>query len=72
MIKNRSVFITSMEAAGIIGVTQDHVRRLILEGKIKAQKLGPNWVINRKDLKGITRQRFPRKKEKGTRLNGSD
>ena len=63
MIKNRSVFITSMEAAGIIGVTQDHVRRLILEGKIKAQKLGPNWVINRKDLKGITRQRFPRKKE---------
>lgn len=60
MIKNKSVFVTSMEAAMILGFTQDHVRRLILTGKIKAQKLGPNWIIKKTDLKGIVRQRFPR------------
>lgn len=61
-------YLTSKEAAAIIGVSHDHIRRLIRDGKIKAEKLGHNWLIQRVVAKKIKRQRFPRKKEK---KNGS-
>lgn len=59
----KDVYLTTAEAGKLLGFCQDHVRRLVLEGKIKATKLGHNWLIMKKDLKKIKRQRFPRKEK---------
>jgi excisionase family DNA binding protein len=65
MIKHhKGQYMTSLEAAQLLGLTQDYVRKLILQGKIKALKLGHNWLCTRKAIKHIKRQRFPRDKEK--------
>lgn len=56
-------FLTSFEAAKLLGFSPDHVRRMIGEGKIKAEKVGHNWIINPKDLKHIKRLRYPKIKE---------
>ncbi len=69
MIKNRANYITTYEAAIILGFTADHIRKLITRGKIKAEKIGNNWLVARKDLTKTKRQRFP-KKEKDK--NGSN
>ncbi len=61
MIKNKSIYMTSKEAATILGVTPDHIRKLIAQGKIKAEKLGHNWIMDAKSLKKVKRIRFPRK-----------
>lgn len=53
-------FLTSFEAAKLLGFTPDHVRRLILTGKIKAEKIGHNWLINPRDLRGVKRLRYPK------------
>lgn len=69
MIKNKDNYLTSSEAAKSLGFSHDYVRKLILQGKIKAEKLGRNWIINKKNINKICRQRFPRIKESG---NGID
>ena len=40
----------TVEAAKIIGCTPDYIRRLILDGKIEAQKIGQNWTMTDKDI----------------------
>ena len=70
MTTKSSNLITSFQAAEILGITPDYVRRLISYGKIKATKLGNNWLINRNQLGKIKRIRFPRSKE--LESNGSD
>jgi excisionase family DNA binding protein len=59
MIKNRANYLTSFEAAEVLGFTPDHVRKLIARGKIKAEKLGHIWIIHKKSLHKVRRQRFP-------------
>lgn len=63
MIKSKDNYLTSAEAAEALGFSHEYVRKLILQGKIKAEKLGRNWIINKKNLQNIHRQRFPRSKE---------
>jgi excisionase family DNA binding protein len=70
MIKNPSDYVTSAEAAKKLGFTADHIRNLIKKGKLKAEKLGRNWIIDVKFLKKIKRQRFPRAKK--DKIDGSD
>lgn len=65
----KSDYLTSAEAAESLGFSQDHVRKLIYQGKIKAEKFGRNWVVEKKDLYKIRRQRFPREKEISTNGN---
>ncbi len=61
MIKaNGLQYFTCAEAATILGFSPDHVRRLILEGKIKAIKIGHNWLMTKRNMKKVKRQRFPR------------
>jgi excisionase family DNA binding protein len=55
MIKDK--YYTTSQAALIVGFSQDHVRRLILQGRLKAEKLGNGWVIKHKDLALIKRKR---------------
>ena len=60
MIKNKDHYLTTFEVAQKIGVTPDHIRRLIMQGKIKAEKLGNNWLVKPASIKNITRQRKPK------------
>lgn len=55
MIKNK--YLTSAQAAKLFGFTPDYIRRLIMLGKIKAEKVGHNWLICPKDMRDIKRQR---------------
>ncbi len=43
-------WITTTEAAELSGYHSEHLRELIREGKIKAQKFGIVWQISRKSL----------------------
>lgn len=54
---NRNELLTSAMAAKELGFSQDYVRRLLIEGKIKAEKIGRDWVITRRALSRIKRQR---------------
>lgn len=69
MIKNKANYLTSAEAANMLGFSADHIRNLINKGKIPAEKLGRNWIIEKKYLHKIQRQRYPRIKE--NRADGS-
>lgn len=63
MIKDKDNYLTSAEVAQVLGFSHDYVRKLILTGKIKAEKLGRNWIVNEKNIRKIQRQRFPQQKE---------
>ncbi len=43
-------WITTKQAAELTGYHAKHVRRLILTGKVKAQKFGPTWQVDRRTL----------------------
>lgn len=63
MIKNKSNYITSAEAAIRLGFSSGYVRKLILKGKLKGEKFGHTWVITISELSKIKRQRFPREQK---------
>ena len=43
--------ITSQEAADILGVDDSHVRRLCIQGKLKAKNVGGRvWLISEKSV----------------------
>ena len=69
MIRNKGDYLTSAEVAAVLGFSHDYVRKLILKGKIKAEKLGRNWIVNKKNINKVHRQRFPQVKE--SENNGS-
>lgn len=67
-----SEYMTSAEAARVLGIRQDTVSRLAREGKIPAEKIAKTWLIRRafiaemvKNYKG--RPGRPRQKRKYTR-----
>jgi len=39
------------------GLTQDYIRQLILAGKIKAQKVGRDWMISANEVMRFLRER---------------
>jgi len=47
------------EAASKLGISGRRVRKLLEEGRIKGQKVGPNWVVLDLNYK---RKRRPKKK----------
>ncbi len=49
-------WITTTEAAELSGYHVDHVRRLILAGKVKAQKFGRDWQVDRASLLAYIRK----------------
>ena len=63
MRKNKAQYVGTTEAGELLGFCPDHVRRLILSGKIPAEKVGANWIINKDNLASYSRQRWPRIKE---------
>jgi excisionase family DNA binding protein len=55
MIKDK--YLSTSEAAKLLGFVPAHVRRLILEGDIKAEKVGQTWMILPKAIMHIKRLR---------------
>ena len=43
-------WLTVHDAAKLSGYRADHLRQLIREGKVEAQKFGPIWAVNRESL----------------------
>jgi len=50
-------FLTTAMVAEKFGFTADYIRRLIASGKIKAEKLGHDWIVSKKDIQHIKRLR---------------
>lgn len=59
-------YLTTKEAAALIGISPAHLRRLLVAGKVRGVKFGArNWMIARADLEGVGRQRKPKTKRDG-------
>ncbi len=47
MSDNLSDYLTTRQAAELLGVAPDHVNRLLIAGKLKGQKVGHYWMVFR-------------------------
>ena len=56
MLKDK--YMTLSEVSKLKGFTTAHLRRMISNGKLKAEKVGYAWFIAQKDLKSLKRQRM--------------
>ena len=45
MSKDLTQYVTTARAAEILGVKQDHIRKLLAMGKVKGIKLGHDWIV---------------------------
>lgn len=45
------------------GFTTAHLRRMILSGKIEAEKVGKSWLIEKNEVSKIIRQRTQKNKD---------
>lgn len=59
-------YLTTAEAAAMIGISPAHLRRRLLSGKVRGVKFGRrSWMIARADLEGVGRLRKPKGKKEG-------
>lgn len=56
--------LSTKEAADALGLSQEHVRRLLEQGVVKGKKVGNSWVVLSLDYK--------RKRKPKTRKGGDD
>jgi excisionase family DNA binding protein len=64
---NNGKFLTSKQAAEKLGFAPDYIRRMCVDGVIKAEKFGKTWIINASELKKVKRQRFTQEQKDGLR-----
>ena len=50
-------YLTTKQAAKIVGVDNSRIRQLILAGQLKAIKIGRDWLITLKALKAVKARR---------------
>ena len=60
MTKRKLKYLTSAQAAAILGFSHDNVRKLLQKGALKGEKIGRNWIITPEELKKVKRQRQPK------------
>ena len=60
-MKLKNKYFSISDAAKLKGFSGDHLRRLILDGQLKAEKVGNSWLIAQKDLDSLKRRRAPNK-----------
>jgi excisionase family DNA binding protein len=60
--------ISTTEAARRLGVTANRVRAMIRAKRLKAMKVGHEWLIDPRDLEAVKERKVgrPRKSRKGT------
>lgn len=49
--------VNAKQAAAIVGLSEQSIRRLCSQDFIKATKVGRDWVIERKALEGIVKRK---------------
>jgi excisionase family DNA binding protein len=55
-VKNLATeYLSTTDAAIIAGISARHLVKLIVEGKIHAQKVGRNWLVSRQSAEGFSR-----------------
>ena len=61
--------ISTAEAAKRLGVTQSRVQKMIVAKRLKAIKVGREWLIDPKDLDAVKDRKVgrPRKSRKGAK-----
>jgi excisionase family DNA binding protein len=59
----KNKLLTTKMAADILGFTSDYIRHLIVNGKIKAEKLGHDYLMTETAIRHVKRQRFSEPKE---------
>ena len=61
--------ISTTEAARRLGVTANRVRAMIRAKRLKAMKVGHEWLIDPKDLEAVKERKVgrPRKSRKGSK-----
>ena len=59
-------FLTTSEAAQILGVNRSRVLQFILNGRLPAQKFGWQWMIKRQDLEKLKNRKPGRPKKGGS------
>lgn len=57
-------YISTTEAAELMGISRVAVFKQIKSGKLRAEKVGRNYVIDRNDLAGIFRNITPSEKRR--------
>jgi len=66
---NREDYITTNEAAGVLGVTRQRVLQLIQDGRLKAEKFANVYMIRPGDLSNIEEK--PMGRPPKAKANGS-
>lgn len=67
MLRRKAKYISTLDAAKLLGFSHDHVRNLLRKGVISGLKVGKFWIVNTKDIQDVKRRRHPRKEiEHGT------
>jgi len=54
MIFNRDEYLTVPEAARNVRVNEETIRRNVRSGRLKAEKIGNQWFIHKRDLSLFT------------------
>jgi excisionase family DNA binding protein len=57
--------LTTQQVAAELGVTQSRIIAMIGAGRLKASKIGVQWLIDRKDLAKVRNRKPGRPKKKG-------
>jgi excisionase family DNA binding protein len=52
----QSLWLTTQQAADMVGYHADHIRRLIRAGEIQAEKFGPVWKVDGHSLQAYVRR----------------
>lgn len=60
----RDRYLSTIEAAGVMGVSRIAVFKQIKSGKLRAEKVGRNYIIDRNDLAGIFKHITPGEKKR--------
>ncbi len=55
-----SDYITSKQAADILGVTRNHIDLLLARGKIKGVRIGILWMVHLPSLENYSKIKSPR------------
>lgn len=63
-------FLTTKQAAKILGVNDSRMRQFILEGRLPARKFGWAWMIQEKDLDKLKNRKPGRPKGKPLQKKG--
>ncbi len=60
MVKNKNHLLTLSQAAEAYGFSGDYLRRLAEKGRLRARKLGRNWLTTAEDMESFIESREPR------------